>query len=228
LLIFLSYHGQIFFGSAVMSLTQNFYFEDRAGVHDPNTGVVANIPGRYSLSNRYDSSGKRRVFVCRAINLSPSIIVLAAPAKGDIGERVIALLHHLGRVEGAVSHNYDQGFAMKIAMTKESRSILAARIAWLEAHKNKKTSERRSDYRFIPTNTRSKLILADGRVEDCFILDLSVTGASVSAHTIPIVGTSVAVGNVVGRVVRLFAGGFSVQFLEHQSRNSVEAMAVFS
>jgi hypothetical protein len=211
-----------------MSLTQSEYFEDRAGVNDANTGVVVNIPGRYSLSNRYDSSGKRRVFVCRAINLSPSVIVLAAPAKGDIGERVIALLHHLGRVHGVVSHNFDQGFAMKIATTEKGRRILAARISWLAAHKNKKTSNRRKDDRFIAANARSKLILADGRVEDCFVLDLSVTGASVSADTIPIVGASVAVGNVVGRVVRQFAGGFAVQFLERQSRDGVEALAVFS
>jgi hypothetical protein len=220
--------GKISFGSAVMSLTQSEDFEDRTGVHDANTGVVVNIPGRYSLSNRYDSCGKRRVFVCRAINLSPSVIVLAAPAKGNIGERVIVLLHHLGRVQGVVSHNFDQGFAMKIATTKEGRSILAARIAWLEAHKNKKTADHRRNGRFMPTNTRSKLILANGRVEDCFVLDLSVTGASVSADTIPLVGTSVALGSVVGRVTRQFAGGFAVQFLEHQSRDSVEKMAVLS
>ena len=211
-----------------MSLTQSEYLEDRPGVHGDNTGVVVNIPGRYSLSNRYDSLGKRRVFLCRAISLSPSVILLAAPTKGDIGERVMVLLHHLGRVQGMVSHNFDQGFAMKIATTKEGRRILAARIAWLEAHKNKKTTDHRTVDRFMPTNTRSKLILANGRVEDCFVLDLSVTGASVSADTIPIVGTSVAVGNVVGHVVRQFVGGFAVQFLERQSRDGVEAMVVFS
>jgi hypothetical protein len=220
--------GKMFFGPAVMSLTQSEDFEDRAGVHDANTGVVVNIPGRYSLSNRYDSHGKRRVFVCRAINLSPSVIVLAAPAKGDIGERVILLLHHLGRVQGVVSRNFDQGFAVKIATTNEGRRILAAKIAWLEAHKNKKTTDHRRNGRFIPTNTRSKVILANGRVEDCFVLDLSGTGASVSADTIPVVGTSVALGNVVGRVVRQFAGGFAVQFLEPQSRESVEKIAILS
>lgn len=209
-----------------MSLAQIQDFEAREIVYNGDSGVAVNIPGRCSLANRYDSSGKRRVFVCRAINISPDFVLFAAPVSGNIGERVIALLHHLGRVEGVVSRNFDQGFAIKLALTQERRRTLAARISWLVAHDQQKVSERRENDRFIPSNSQSKLILADGTVEDCLILDLSVTGAAISAFTTPPVGASLAIGNVLGRVVRKFGGGFGVRFLERQSRDHLEAMAI--
>jgi hypothetical protein len=43
---------------------------------------------------------------------------------------------------------------------------------------------------------------------------------------VPETGTVLAVGSVVGRVVRHFVGGFAVQFIERQSRETVEAMAM--
>lgn len=211
-----------------MSAAQIQHFEAREIVYGGDSGVAVNIPGRYSLSNRYDSRGQRRVFVCRAINISPSVMVFAAPAKGNVGERVIALLHHIGRVEGVVSRNFDQGFAVKVALTEERRRVLGARISWLVAHDQKKAAERRKNDRFIPSNSQSKLILPDGTVEDCLILDLSVTGAAVSAFSMPPIGASLAVGNVFGRVVRKFSGGFGVHFFERQSRDHVEAMAILS
>jgi len=208
--------------------TQIHNFEAHEIVYGGDSGVAVNIPGRYSLSNRYDSRGKRRVFVCRAINISPTAMVFAAPTKGDVGERVIALLHHIGRVEGVVSRNFDQGFAVKVALSEERRRLLGARISWLVAHDQKKVAERRTNDRFIPSSSQSKLILADGTVEDCLILDLSVTGAAVSAFSTPPVGSSLAVGNVFGRVVRKFSGGFGVRFFERQARDYVEAMAILS
>jgi len=208
--------------------TQIHNFEAREIVYNGDSGVAVNIPGRYSLSNRYDARGRRRVFVCRAINISPSAMVFAAPTKGDIGERVIVLLHHIGRVEGVVSRNFDQGFAVRVALSEERRRLLGARISWLVAHDQKKVAERRINDRFIPSSSQSKLILADGTVEDCLILDLSVSGAAVSAFTAPPVGSSLAVGNVFGCVVRKFSGGFGVRFFERQARDHVEAMAILS
>jgi len=57
-------------------------------------------------------------------------------------------------------------------------------------------------------------------------LVLSVSGAAISAEIVPPIGTVLAVGKVVARVVRHFAGGFSVRFVEPQSRDRVEAMVI--
>ena len=47
--------------------------------------IVVSIPGRYSLADLRDARGERRVFACRAVNLSAQSIALAAPVNGKIG-----------------------------------------------------------------------------------------------------------------------------------------------
>jgi hypothetical protein len=188
--------------------------------------VIANIPGRYSLADLRNARGERRVFACRAVNLSSHAIALAAPVKGKVGDRVIAHIDRLGRLEGPIDRLLERGFVMSIAATPEERNSLAAKILWVDSHKNHDVSERRGDRRVVPTNPHSKIILPDGRVESCLVLDLSVSGVAVSADTVPEVGTIMAVGSVVGRVVRHFVDGFAIQFIQRQHLDTVEHMVI--
>ena len=48
------------------------------------------------------------------------------------------------------------------------------------------------------------MMLADGYTENCLILDMSVSGAALSADTVPAIGTVLAVGTITSRVVRPF------------------------
>jgi hypothetical protein len=211
-----------------MSLSQAQLGEFDSVERQSDVRVIVNIPGRYSLSDRRDARGERRVFACRAVNVSPRAIALAAVVNGKVGERVIAHLEHLGKLEGPIVRVLEHGFVMNIAANDEERARLAAKIAWLESHKNHEASNRRADERMVPANPYSKMILPDGTVETCLVLDLSVSGAAISADTVPEIGTVLAVGSVVGRVVRQFVGGFAVQFVERQSQYSVEGMVVLS
>jgi hypothetical protein len=63
-------------------------------------------------------------------------------------------------------------------------------------------------------------------VVPCFVIDISVSGAAVSADISPEIGTPLAVGWVVGRVVRFVPGGFAVRFVELQDRQAVEALVI--
>jgi hypothetical protein len=188
--------------------------------------IVVSIPGRYSLADLRDARGERRVFSCRAVNLSTQSITLAAPVNGKIGARVIADVLHLGRVVGTVGRVFDRGFAMTLRASDDERARLVERIEWLAKHKDEQVPDQRTDARFAPINPYSRLILADGTVMICFVVDLSCSGAAISAEIIPHIGSVLAIGKVVGRVVRHFDGGFSVKFVEAQSRESVEARAV--
>jgi len=188
--------------------------------------IFVSIPGRYSLLDRRNSLGERRVFACRAVNLSSSTIALAAPVRGKLGERVIAHIDHLGKLEGPIVRLLEGGFVMNIPASEEERDRLAAKIAWLEDYKNHDLLDRRADARTVPANPYSKMILADGNVEACIVLDLSVSGVALSAETVPDIGTVLAVGSVVGRVVRHFVGGFAVQFVERLNPNTVEVMVI--
>jgi hypothetical protein len=189
-------------------------------------GVIVSIPGRYSLADRRDARGERRVYACRAVYLSPYEIALAAPVSGKIGERVLADIDKLGKLQGPLIRQLKRGFVMSVAANEENRRGLAAKIAWVESNKNHDTPNQRVGDRTIPANPYSKLVFGDGSVETCLVLDYSVTGAAVSADTVPDIKAVLAVGSVVGRVVRHFEGGFAVKFIQRQSPDTVEALVL--
>src|SRR6476620_2718133 len=86
--------------------------------------VKVNLLGRYMLSDR-------REFPCQVINMSPGGIAMAAPVLGFPGERVIAYVDHLGRLEGKIARMIDNGFAMSISATPRKRDKLASQLTWL-------------------------------------------------------------------------------------------------
>jgi hypothetical protein len=209
-----------------MLLNQAKFGDDSSAKPQSEIAIIINIGGRYSLSDRRNSSGERRVFACRAVNVSPRSIALACPVYGKVGDRVMAQIDHLGKLEGVITRVLAQGFVMAITASDQDRERLAAKIKWLESYKNHDTHDRRGDERIAPANPMSKLIHADGKVETCLVIDISVSGAAVSSESVPDVGTVLAVGSVVGKVVRHFVGGFAVQFVERQSPYSVERMVI--
>ena len=62
--------------------------------------VTVNLLGRYMLSDR-------REYPCQVTNMSPGGMALIAPTIGHVGERVIAYVDHLGRLEGSDVHFID-------------------------------------------------------------------------------------------------------------------------
>lgn len=204
-----------------MSLEQQLELDDVVFVEpEEEIRVFVSVPGWYSLIDRRNARGARvEQLACQAVYLSPHEIALAAPVNGKVGERVIAHIDHLGKLEGPITRLITGGFMMSIAASSARSAELAAKIAWLEGYKNHDKPNRRAHERAAPENLYSKLIFADGRVEDCRIIDLSVSGAAIAAATTPNIGTVLNVGSVIGRVVRHFAGGFAVQFVERQKRS---------
>ena len=86
--------------------------------------VRVDLLGRYMLPDR-------REFPCQVVNMSPGGMALVAPVSGQPGERVIAYVDHLGRLEGHVARIFQNGFAMTIAATPRKRDKLAAQLTWL-------------------------------------------------------------------------------------------------
>jgi hypothetical protein len=190
--------------------------------------IVVSLPGRYSLANRRNTRGERRQFSCRAVNISSSgALALAVPVQGALGERVLADIEHFGKLEGIIEHLLgERGFVIRIAASDEERRKLADKIDWVEKHKNLEVPDQRTQARYAPNDPYSTLLLADGTVVTCFVIDLSISGAAVSADLVPEIGTVVAVGKVIGRVARHFIGGFAVQFIQEQNRENLEALAL--
>jgi hypothetical protein len=84
----------------------------------------------------------------------------------------------------------------------------------------------RGQGRVVPESPHSTLILADGSALGCFVIDMSATGAAVSADTQPAIGSPLAVGRSVGRVIRHFQEGFAVKFIKPVDRDYLEYLII--
>ena len=164
---------------------------------------------------------------CDIIDMSPGDVSIRAQALCAPGERVIAYLDHVGRIEGRVTRMTDDGFAAEIVASERKRDKLAAQLTWLvNRHELNLPEDRRHDRAANQVATASVIELEDGRKYPCRIIDLSLSGAAVSIAVKPALGTPVRLGIKQGRVVRLFEDGVAIEFLTLQTRDSLnEAFA---
>jgi hypothetical protein len=179
--------------------------------------VKVNLLGRYMLADR-------REFPCQVVNMSPGGIAMVAPVSGNPGERVIAYVDHLGRLEGKIARLLDNGFAMTVEATLRKRDKLAAQLTWLANRNILNLPEDRRHGRFIPRKAMARLILPNGNNVNCRIIDLSESGAAVaiSPELRPVVGAMVTIGKATGRVVRHIEDGFAVEFTRLQHPDFIE------
>ena len=175
--------------------------------------IIVSIAARVS----FPDGGAGRWLACHAVNLSPHAIAFASASPGKVGDRVIAYIEQLGQFEGRIVRLLTGGFVMTISANEQYKENLARKIEWLEKHKNFDISDRRSGRRIVPTDPYTQITTSDGRRENCVILDISVSGAAIAAKTLAKIGDVIAVGTVIGRVVRRFKGGFAVKFFEPQN-----------
>ena len=140
--------------------------------------VKVHLLGRYMLPDR-------REFPCQIINMSPGGLALLAPGIGNVGDRVIAYLDHIGRVEGKITRIIDNGFAMTVGATARKRDKLAAQLTWLANRDILNLPEDRRHDRIVPRNPIALLTLEDGSKMTCRIIDLSLSGAAIAAENRP-------------------------------------------
>jgi hypothetical protein len=186
--------------------------------------ITLSIPGRFTLTNRRDMGGQRKEFPCRAVSVSCYALALATPVSGEMGERVIAHVEQFGKLEGPIIRVLEGGFVMELIMPRDERYRLAARLEWFEKLKGQNVKDQRRHVRVVPKNPYSTLVLADGTTTDCLVKDVSASGVAVHADVVPDIGKPVAVGKLVGRVVRRFDDGFAVQFSQVQDPQAVEGL----
>jgi hypothetical protein len=177
--------------------------------------VKVNLLGRYMLQDRQE-------YPCQVVNMSPGGMALAAPVVGQVGERVIAYVDHLGRLEGKIARPLTNGFAMTINATLRKRDVLAAQLTWLANRHILSLPEDRRHGRFIPRNPNAQLILPNGTNIGCRIIDMSLSGCAIATQERPTMGALVMIGKVQGRVVRHLEEGFAIEFVRLQHPDFLE------
>jgi hypothetical protein len=165
------------------------------------------IPGQFMRESRKE-------FPCVTIDMSAGGIAFAADERVHLGERIIAYLDHVGRLEGRVVREFLGGFAISMKLPPLKRDKLADQLTWLANRHELGMPEDRRHERIRARTPRTTLILPGGREVMASIIDVSRSGValSLSASVVPPAGTPVTVGVTKGRVVRVFPNGLAVEF----------------
>src|SRR5215207_153536 len=177
--------------------------------------VRVNLLGRYMLADR-------REFPCQVTDMSPGGMALIAPVVGQTGERVVAYVDHVGRLEGVIARQFQNGFAMTVSATTRKRDKLAAQLTWLANRHILGLPEDRRHDRIVPRNPRSTMIMPDGSAIVIRIVDVSQSGTAVATEHRPEIGSAVTIGKTPGRVVRHLDDGFAIEFIRLQHSDFLE------
>jgi len=189
--------------------------------------VEVTVDGSYSLPRWYDCEGKLRNFACRSKRVSPFRMIVDVPVVGKIGERVTSYFQDFGEFQCTISATLKSGFLMELDMTRARRAWMSEKLTWLEKkQKDDSIEELRRDARFVPQASHTFLTVADGSTHPCFIIDVSTAGVAISCEYDPPLGTVLAVGACVGRVIRKFDNGFAVKFADKQQRDHLVRLLV--
>jgi hypothetical protein len=163
--------------------------------------------GRYMLRDR-------REYACRTIDVSASGIAMLGAIKGSIGERVVAHLDRLGRVEGSVARQFGACFAIELCAPALKRERIDQRLTWLIQRPTDDPGDMRRHVRARDESGLASLRTSDGRESLVALIDFSPDGAAVCSDLAPPVGSKVIVNGTIAHVLRHFPGGFAVEFVK--------------
>ena len=133
-------------------------------------------------------------------------------AAQQIGDCVVAYINQLGRMEGQITRQLQNGFAFKVAAPPRKIEKLAARIAWLVQRDVFGVPDNRRQERVEAEDGQIIVTTPDGEEHVATLIDVSSEGAAMSVAIAPPIGSPVTVGQRRARVVRHFAGGVAVKF----------------
>jgi hypothetical protein len=176
--------------------------------------VRVSVLGRYMLADR-------REFPCQILEMSPGDAMVVAPVAGQVNERVIGYIDHIGRIEGDITDLVDGGFTMDVIASPRKRDKMAAQLTWLANKDILHLPEDRRHERVVPDNRHSTVVLDDGRRYNCKIIDISLSGAAIELAVRPAMGTPVTLGRMRARVIRHFPDGVAVEFTSTQEMLTV-------
>jgi hypothetical protein len=168
--------------------------------------VEVRLLGRFMRSDRKE-------FDCESIDASTNGIAFAAEAGVQPGERIVAYLNQIGRVEGQVTQIFAKGFAIRMNVPPAKRDKLASQLAWLASRQSLGLPQDRRHDRIAPRDRYTILQLDNGREYTATLIDISVSGAALNVDCEPPIGARVVVGATPAEVVRHVNCGIAVEFL---------------
>lgn len=154
----------------------------------------------------------RREYPCQTIEMSPGDMMLFAPVKAQIGEKVVVYLDEIGRFAGVTMRQTEVGFALSMNLPPMKREKLADQLTWFANRHAFNLPEDRRHERIIPLMQRTLLRTEDGQELIVKIKDISLSGVGIETEARPILGSRIIIGTTPAVVVRHFEGGIGAEF----------------
>jgi hypothetical protein len=173
---------------------------------EPASTKLGIIFGRYMLSDMTEHP-------CQVVDVTLEGATFMATTVPPIGQSLVAYLEEIGRIEAVSGAVVNGGFKISYSLQGARLERLQQRITWLH-NKDSGAPDGRRHARFEPTEKVSQIVLPDGRVYNCEVLDISVSGAAIKTEVMPSVGTYLMLGKMRGRVVRYLDQGVAIEFVK--------------
>jgi hypothetical protein len=160
---------------------------------------------------------------CQVVDITTQGAVFLSANVPTPGQSIVAYLEELGRVEAVSGEPVSGGFAITFAVRGARLEKLESRIKWLH-QRHAGEEEGRRHARFEPRDNQSQITLPDGRVYNCEVMDISISGAGIKVDVMPSLGTYVMLGRMRGRVVRYLENGVAIEFVKHLDRTQLSSV----
>ncbi len=150
---------------------------------------------------------------CQVSNVTYEGADFVSEVRPIIASSIVAYLEEIGRIEAAVLEHLPRGFRIGFTATGGRLDRLKARIDFLQ-QKMEGAPDNRRHARYEPREKTSQITLPDGRVYNCEVVDISISGAAIKLDVLPSIGTYMMVGKMRARVVRYLDNGVGVEFVK--------------
>jgi hypothetical protein len=207
-------------GSPVNGTKRFFDVTATAEVLD-DSGAPA-LPASQTLFGRYMLPDMSE-HPCQVTNISIAGAVFVTQTPPAPGLSLVAYLEELGRVEAISGTAVPGGFSITFAVKGSRLEKLESRIKWLSQRKAGEEEGRRHA-RFEPRDNQSQITLPDGRVYNCEVIDISLSGAGIKVDVMPNLGTYIMLGKMRGRIVRYLENGVGIEFVKQFERSQLASV----
>jgi hypothetical protein len=203
----------------------------RLGTEPRQTGERLCSPVRVDLDGRFMLPSKEE-HSCKVVDMSTEEMLISCSVTPAIGDQAIVYIAELGRFEGKVKRQEENGFFLGLSLTEHKRGKLADQLLWFANCQALALKDNRRHKRFVPLNQLTTVRFSNGKECMARINDISASGVAlevnltVTSRVIVLVGSNVLVGKKSAKVIRIFDGGFVARFDETFDEDAIDETVV--